>query len=94
MADRAEGVLRCIPEEDHTNGFFVACFVRGQIQPLNGDRKRRRGDIEKEGAEEAEEQTVASPELVNLGRGKSEAEMARRRRKKQKQKQKKRSAAI
>jgi putative methyltransferase len=26
----AESVIRCLPGEDKTNGFFVACFVRNE----------------------------------------------------------------
>jgi putative methyltransferase len=29
-AEMAESVIRCLPGEDKTNGFFVACFVRNE----------------------------------------------------------------
>jgi hypothetical protein len=28
-----DGVIRCLPGVDHTNGFFVACFVRDGLRP-------------------------------------------------------------
>lgn len=28
----ADGVIRCQPGEDKTNGFFVACFVKGAVR--------------------------------------------------------------
>lgn len=28
VSDNAASLVRCLPGEDHTNGFFVACFVK------------------------------------------------------------------
>lgn len=28
ITDAAESLIRCVPGEDHTNGFFVSCFVK------------------------------------------------------------------
>ena len=30
----ADGVIRCMPGEDKTNGFFVACFVKRSSSPI------------------------------------------------------------
>lgn len=30
----ADGVIRCMPGEDKTNGFFVACFVKRSSLPI------------------------------------------------------------
>ncbi|EEB87488.1 hypothetical protein MPER_15146, partial [Moniliophthora perniciosa FA553] len=35
----AESLVRCMPGEDATNGFFVSCFVRQETS--NGNRKRK-----------------------------------------------------
>lgn len=31
----ADGLVRCVPGEDHTNGFFVSCFVRNGVLSVN-----------------------------------------------------------
>ncbi|KAJ9114385.1 hypothetical protein QFC20_001528 [Naganishia adeliensis] len=38
----ADGVIRCVPGEDHTNGFFVSCFVKKGSLPDTGNQKRKR----------------------------------------------------
>lgn len=51
MADLAESVIRCLPGEDKTNGFFVSCFVRetaGDKAGSVGKGKRKRPDAERE----------------------------------------------
>jgi putative methyltransferase len=47
----ADSVIRCLPGEDNTNGFFVACFVRGDAQSnwsakTRKQTKRKRGRAE------------------------------------------------
>ena len=35
----AEAVVRCVPGDDHTNGFFVSCFIRkGSQESANGHK--------------------------------------------------------
>ncbi|CAG8609076.1 17687_t:CDS:10 [Acaulospora morrowiae] len=38
--EAAEKLVRSIPNEDHTNGFFVACFVRKSVQCENNVRSK------------------------------------------------------
>ncbi|KAH8118130.1 S-adenosyl-L-methionine-dependent methyltransferase [Phellopilus nigrolimitatus] len=60
----AESLIRCVPGDDHTNGFFVSCFIR--INPASSgiverDRKsEKRGGIKK-AEEENEVQIRARP---------------------------------
>lgn len=37
----ADGVIRCVPGEDHTNGFFVSCFIKKQALPAGQGQKRK-----------------------------------------------------
>jgi 25S rRNA (cytosine2278-C5)-methyltransferase len=42
--DRASSVVRCSPDEDATNGFFVSCFVKGKVEeasPVQDILKRK-----------------------------------------------------
>ncbi|PFH53101.1 hypothetical protein AMATHDRAFT_79254 [Amanita thiersii Skay4041] len=39
--NRAASLVRCLPGEDNTNGFFVSCFVKG------GKRKKRKLDTDR-----------------------------------------------
>ncbi|KAJ2922867.1 hypothetical protein H1R20_g14247, partial [Candolleomyces eurysporus] len=39
----ASSVIRCSPGEDHTNGFFVSCFIRRAAQ-IESSSKRKAGD--------------------------------------------------
>ncbi|CAG8503317.1 11663_t:CDS:2, partial [Acaulospora colombiana] len=44
MSDNEEAagkLVRSIPDEDYTNGFFVACFIRKPIQDGDGERNGR-----------------------------------------------------
>jgi len=56
-AELADGMIRCMPGEDKTNGFFVACFVKAsslpqkQKTPKSASKKRLR---DAEGAQENE----------------------------------------
>ncbi|ORX38495.1 S-adenosyl-L-methionine-dependent methyltransferase [Kockovaella imperatae] len=95
-ADLADGVIRCIPEEDHTNGFFVACFVRGS-ESVQNQKKRALEEAEDESESEHEyeaEDSKEEEEKEVAPREKTSAQLERRKRKKQKQKQKKRSQEV
>ncbi|KAE9408379.1 S-adenosyl-L-methionine-dependent methyltransferase [Gymnopus androsaceus JB14] len=66
----AASVVRCLPGEDATNGFFVSCFVRSsaddeQEQAPKGCRKRKIEDLSEEESEE-----IANPETVSEGKKK------------------------
>jgi 25S rRNA (cytosine2278-C5)-methyltransferase len=43
FSDRASAVVRCSPDEDATNGFFVSCFARGVVDEgaLSSNLKRK-----------------------------------------------------
>ncbi|KLO13049.1 S-adenosyl-L-methionine-dependent methyltransferase [Schizopora paradoxa] len=41
-ADDADAVIRCSPDEDQTNGFFVSCFVRESPSAVGKSSKRKR----------------------------------------------------
>ena len=53
--DDASSLVRCSPDHDATNGFFVACFIRN-IEPYNPDvnlakkRKHRQDEGRLDGA--------------------------------------------
>jgi putative methyltransferase len=50
--DQASAVIRCSPDEDATNGFFVSCFARGNTDTeLSHDGLKRKADIEVEDSE-------------------------------------------
>lgn len=42
----ADSLVRCIPGEDHTNGFFVACFVRAKYGQASNSAGLPEGDKE------------------------------------------------
>ncbi|ORY35522.1 S-adenosyl-L-methionine-dependent methyltransferase [Naematelia encephala] len=67
----AESVIRCLPE-DHTNGFFVACFVRG----LADAKKRNRDEPEETDPDAVKAKTLAQMERA---RRKKQAQKKRRR---------------
>ena len=101
--DLAEGVIRCVPGEDKTNGFFVACFVKKGGMTLTGkegkgSKKRSREDQEAQA--EKEEQSDGDVEATKDASGvpaetsaesreKTEAQIARKKRKKAQQKARK-----
>jgi putative methyltransferase len=98
----AESVIRCLPGEDKTNGFFVACFVRSDgnaEQPIsagleestnrNDPPKRSLGEVEEEEEEGEEEEHETSPKGSHVPRRKTPAQLERARRKKQQQKKRK-----
>ncbi|KAJ9107949.1 hypothetical protein QFC19_002692 [Naganishia cerealis] len=37
----ADGVIRCIPGEDHTNGFFVSCFIKRDSRSASHQKRKR-----------------------------------------------------
>lgn len=41
--DLADGVIRCMPGEDKTNGFFVACFIKQDPTTVKRSIKQKRG---------------------------------------------------
>jgi len=43
--DQAEALIRCLPGEDATNGFFVSCFTRGN---QTNSTKRKMGSKDTE----------------------------------------------
>jgi putative methyltransferase len=56
----AEGVIRCMPGEDKTNGFFVACFVKDtdaeeeREEGTGQCKKRQRDELQLDGAVEVD----------------------------------------
>lgn len=46
----SEGVIRCSPGEDHTNGFFVSCFVKVSADVVDLDKNVKRKWDEEAGA--------------------------------------------
>jgi len=38
--DDASSLIRCLPGEDATNGFFVSCFIKAVAKPSAGKRKK------------------------------------------------------
>ncbi|KAL1748928.1 S-adenosyl-L-methionine-dependent methyltransferase [Schizophyllum fasciatum] len=46
----ADGLIRCLPGEDATNGFFVSCFVRAADESLSKKRKANDAEEPQEGA--------------------------------------------
>ncbi|KIK62541.1 hypothetical protein GYMLUDRAFT_42004 [Collybiopsis luxurians FD-317 M1] len=56
----AASLIRCLPGEDATNGFFVSCFVRGSSSSSKGlerkgKRKRGSGHVDADGEADEEE---------------------------------------
>jgi putative methyltransferase len=100
----AEGVIRCLPE-DKTNGFFVACFIRGQPASASSTEVSKKRPIDEDellddmsGTSDAEDEDiqVADPKTkttVTMGeKTKTAAQAERLRRKKQLQKKKRKVA--
>lgn len=92
--DLADSVIRCLPGEDKTNGFFVACFIKGERRS-NKTKKRPR---EEAAREEAKEVPISNVDIDNpaeisgvpvaeskASKEKTAAQLARKRRKKQSQ---------
>jgi putative methyltransferase len=76
-------VVRCLPGEDKTNGFFVACFIKGGSQAKKSftSRKRTREEVEVPEEQVAEntdsaklEQTEAKSEATAVSGAKSSVE--------------------
>jgi putative methyltransferase len=95
----ADSVIRCIPGEDKTNGFFVACFVRGMVESSPEPKRKRSlenesavvgatNEVEEDGHEDEPDVT-----MEESGKGepkpKSAAQLERARRKKHSQQQRK-----
>lgn len=96
----AEGVIRCLPE-DKTNGFFVACFIRGQplSTTVTGKRAIEEEDEDMEGLSGAsDEEEGPGPgkkgetSVSQVEKTKTAAQAERLRRKKQLQKKKRKVA--
>lgn len=89
----ADSVIRCLPNEDHTNGFFVACFVRGSqaaaLRTATLIKKRKHvpdsdaGDDSKDVARKADGDTT---EHAGERKLKTQAQLDRAKRKKAAQK--------
>ncbi|EIW67267.1 hypothetical protein TREMEDRAFT_72198 [Tremella mesenterica DSM 1558] len=84
----AESVIRCLPDQDKTNGFFVACFVRNSSPILKSSAKRS--------VEEMQEEDAAFQSDLELEEGlkskiKTQAQQERARRKKQSQKKRRKT---
>jgi putative methyltransferase len=99
----ADSVIRCLPGEDKTNGFFVACFVRGESLPETESEKLKSGKRQREEETEdhlgeqvllhAREQVVPGGDTeaaksLKESKEKTVAQLERARRKKQQQKKK------
>ncbi|GHJ87754.1 hypothetical protein NliqN6_4156 [Naganishia liquefaciens] len=91
----ADGVIRCVPGEDHTNGFFVSCFVKKQVAPTGQGQKRKlaqAADFPEESAgededDERQELPVEDEEVGEASGGKipnSKKKKKKNKRKKQK----------
>ncbi|THH10867.1 hypothetical protein EW145_g1018 [Phellinidium pouzarii] len=71
--ENADALVRCMPGEDHTNGFFVSCFVRdrgnsNEIRRDTGDWKRgEERERKKEAAVRASLKKRGAGEVVNEG---------------------------
>ncbi|KAJ9102469.1 hypothetical protein QFC21_002869 [Naganishia friedmannii] len=87
----ADGVIRCVPGEDHTNGFFVSCFIKGDASGTT-DQKRKRS------TEEDEEDADVLSADGEVGAGEDEAPEATaissRKQKKNKRKKKKKASSV
>ena len=44
----ADSVIRCVPGEDLTNGFFVSCFIRTPIDTHNSQKRKARDESTEE----------------------------------------------
>ncbi|KAF9048596.1 S-adenosyl-L-methionine-dependent methyltransferase [Panaeolus papilionaceus] len=48
IPEHADSVIRCLPGEDATNGFFVSCFIKGTKDAVISKRKERTDDEEEQ----------------------------------------------
>lgn len=58
----ADGVIRCVPGEDHTNGFFVSCFIKKDSSSDSGIQKRKRRAVNDGDVTDDEDEEVADLE--------------------------------
>ncbi|KAJ9121711.1 hypothetical protein QFC22_002331 [Naganishia vaughanmartiniae] len=86
----ADGVIRCVPGEDHTNGFFVSCFIRGEAQGA-ADQKRKRSTDEEEN-----DDVLSNDEEVGVAEdeGDGPKTISSRKQKKNKRKKKKKASSV
>lgn len=86
----ADGVIRCVPGEDHTNGFFVSCFIKEGTT----DQKRKRSteeDEEDDGVYSDDEGVAAANEEVAIS---GTTTKSSKRQKKNKRKKKKKASSV
>lgn len=84
----ADGVVRCVPGEDHTNGFFVSCFIKkGSSTEMTNQKRKRTMDNEADMNEGEEEDENGAPD-ASLEPGLS-AVISNKQKKKNKRKKKK-----
>ncbi len=88
----AESVIRCLPGQDKTNGFFVACFVRkasiGTKRPQDFEQDQDHEEADGDEAAEADEEDQAvgiDLAVLKPARMKTVAQLERTKRKKQTQ---------
>lgn len=89
-------MIRCVPGEDHTNGFFVSCFVKKGSLPDMGNQKRKytsansgnMTDDEDEEGEDLDEGEDAATDVKSSG-----ATALSNKKKKKKNKRKKKKGA-
>ena len=72
-AELADSVIRCLPGEDKTNGFFVACLVRGAVQASDDTTKPVTEKGVQSKRKRAPEQKVAA-EIANIAADEKEDE--------------------
>jgi hypothetical protein len=93
----ADGVIRCVPGEDHTNGFFVSCFVKKQALPASQNQKRKLAEAETEEdvAEEDEGgEEAALEEGEGAGGGSNATTSSSKKKKKNKRKKQKKGPVV
>lgn len=92
----ADGVIRCVPGEDHTNGFFVSCFIKKQTLPVGQSHKRKVSEVaedEAEAAGEEEEVEEGQPENEGVVGSGGTTSNSKKKKKKKSKKQKKGSVS-
>ncbi|ESK92331.1 nucleus protein [Moniliophthora roreri MCA 2997] len=55
--DLAESLVRCMPGEDATNGFFVSCFVRQVVAKSDDGNRKRKAD-----SKDSDDMAVKAPQ--------------------------------
>ncbi len=98
--EMADSVIRCSPGEDHTNGFFVSCFIREDSNTCIKRKTEESGHSSSkklkhdDDAEDAEDEKVAQDGVAGVDMGENAVGVRSGKTKKKSQKKKKKRRTL